>query len=51
MFFRSERYEGELHIARALFTTALDRVPESHVYYDSHVDWVNVNSHLPIEPD
>lgn len=51
MFFRSERYEGELHIARALFTTALDRTPESHVYYDSHVDWVNVNSHLPIEPD
>ena len=51
MFFRSERYEGELHIARALFTTELDRIPESHVYYGSRVDWVNVDSHLPIEPN
>lgn len=51
MFFRSERYPNEIHIARALFTTDLDRAPESHVYYDSRVDWASADNHLPIEPN
>jgi len=47
MFFRSERWAGELHIARALFTEAVDREPQAHVFYDSRVPWVNVADDLP----
>lgn len=51
MFFRSARYPGELHLARALFDDPLDRAPESHAFYDSHVDWVTIAEPLPAEPD
>lgn len=37
MFFRSSQWPGELHIARALFTEPVDREPQAHVYYDTHV--------------
>lgn len=47
MFFKSERWAGELHIARALFGTPLDREPQAHVYYDTHVDWVQLGDALP----
>lgn len=47
MFFRSERWAGELHIARALFTENIDREPQAHVFYDSHAPWVNVVDDLP----
>lgn len=40
MFFRSERWAGELHIARALFAGPVDREPQVHVYWGDHVDWV-----------
>lgn len=47
MFFKAERWAGELHIARALFHDALDREPQAHVYYDTHVPWVVVHDALP----
>ena len=47
MFFRSERWRGELHVARALFRDPLDRAPQSHVNFDTHVDWVNIADELP----
>jgi len=47
MFFRSERWPGELHIARALFLEPVDREPQSHAYYDTHVDWVALGDDLP----
>lgn len=47
MFFKSERWPGELHIARALFLEPLDREPEAHVHYESHVDWVAPADALP----
>lgn len=47
MFFRSARWPGELHIARALFTAPLDREPQMHGYYDSHVSWVTLADDLP----
>jgi hypothetical protein len=40
MFFRSTRWPGELHIARALFEADVDRAPQVHVFWDRHVDWV-----------
>jgi len=47
MFFRSERWAGELHIARALFIDPLDRAPQAHVFYETHVPWFDVADSLP----
>ena len=47
MFFKSERWPGELHIARALFVDPIDRAPQAHVFYETHVDWVTVGDELP----
>ena len=47
MFFQSTRWPGEMHVARALFTDPLDREPSAHVFYESHVSWLNVNDDLP----
>jgi len=51
MFFKSEQWPGELHIARALFVEPLDRAPQLHGYYATHVDWVTVTDSLPKVPD
>ncbi len=50
MFFRSPRWPGELHIARALFVDPIDREPQVHVNYDSHVGWVCLSDVLPRNP-
>jgi hypothetical protein len=47
MFFRSTRWSGELHVARALFADPLDREPAAHVFYETHVPWVAFNDDLP----
>jgi hypothetical protein len=47
MFFRSGQWPGELHIARALFTEPIDREPQAHVYYDTHVSWLELSDGLP----
>lgn len=51
MFFRSGRWPGELHIARALVATPVDREPQAHAYYDTHVPWVELADHLPKKAD
>ena len=51
MFFRSANWPGELHIARALFADPLDREPQVHAYYDTHVPWVHLGDQLPRKPD
>jgi len=40
LFFRSERWAGELHIVLANFDGPLDRAPQAHAFWDTHVDWV-----------
>lgn len=50
MFFRSERWPGELHLARALFTDPLDRAPQAHAFADTQVDWVALADDLPRQP-
>jgi hypothetical protein len=47
MFFESERWPNETHVARALFSDPLDREPSAHVFYESHVPWLNVGDGLP----
>lgn len=50
LFFRSQRWAGELHIVRANFHDDLDREPQAHVFYDTHVAWVTINDGLPKKP-
>lgn len=40
LFFRSQRWPGELHIVRSNFDGPVDREPQLHVYYDSHAPWL-----------
>ena len=40
LFFRSTRWPGELHVTVASLDTPLDRAPQLHVFWDTHVDWV-----------
>ena len=51
MFFKSPRWPGELHMARALFLEPVDLAPQSHVHFDTHVRWVCLNDGLPVESD
>jgi hypothetical protein len=47
IFFESERWPGETHVARALFIDALDREPSAHVFYETHVPWLQLGDDLP----
>ena len=47
MFFKSDRWPNELHVARALFPGPLDREPQARVFYETHVPWVSVADDLP----
>jgi hypothetical protein len=47
LFFASERWPEEIHIALAAMDGAIDREPAAHVFYDSHVPWVALGDSLP----
>ena len=47
LFFRSSQWPCELHIVRANFIDPLDREPQVHGFYDTHVSWFDVNDKLP----
>ena len=49
LFFRAERWPGELHIALAHFITPVDRAPQLHASWQDHVAWADVdpNDGLP----
>ena len=51
LFFRSSQWPGELHVARAAFREPVDRAPQMHGYFDTHVDWVQLGDALPREAD
>ena len=40
LFFESQRWPGETHVALAAFTTAVDRAPEGHAFFEEHVPWI-----------
>jgi hypothetical protein len=50
LFFRSTRWAGELHIVLANFVDPVDRAPQAHVFFDTHVDWVAIHDDLPKKP-
>lgn len=51
LLFRSARWPGEVHVAHANILGPLDRLPQMHGFYDTHVDWFTVNDGLPRKPD
>jgi hypothetical protein len=46
MFFRSERWAGELHIALGSIDDRIDRQPQANVFFDQHVDWMPIDETL-----
>lgn len=48
MLFESNRWAGETHVALASFDGPIDREPQAHAFYDSHVNWMPVDDALKI---
>jgi hypothetical protein len=46
MFFEGERWPDEIHIALAGMDGPIDRRPTAHVFFDSHVDWLDIGDDL-----
>jgi hypothetical protein len=46
IFFRSERWTGELHIAVGCLNGEIDRQPQANVFFDQHVDWIPIDESL-----
>ena len=46
MLFESERWADETHIVLACMDGPIDRMPQGHVFYDSHVDWITLGDDL-----
>jgi hypothetical protein len=46
IFFESERWADEVHIALAHMDGPIDRSPQAHVFFDAHVDWVELGDGL-----
>lgn len=51
LFFAAQRWAGELHMALANFDDPLDRAPQMHAYFDTHVAWLSLNDDLPTQAD
>lgn len=43
MFFRSERWPGELHVALPHFDDPVDRAPQMHVFWSDHAGWASID--------
>ena len=46
VFFESKNWPGEIHIARAMMESSIDREPAAHVFFDTHVSWIEVGDDL-----
>ena len=47
LFFRSQRWPGELHVALANVDSEADLAPAAHTYWESHVPWFPFADDLP----
>jgi len=45
--FQSERWPGEMHVCLTNLQGPIDREPEAHVHYDTHVPWMSLADDLP----
>lgn len=51
LFYRSEKYPGEVDITLANVLTKHNLKPTEHAYFDTHVDWLDFNDGLVRSPD
>ncbi len=49
LFFRSERWPGQIHVVRANITGDIDIEPTGHAYWASHARWFESADELPRE--
>lgn len=47
ILFRSTKWPRETHITLSNMTDAIDRQPKVHVFFDTHVSWLEFNDNLP----
>ena len=47
LFFRSSRWPGEVHVTLANIDGGVDRAPQVHAFWDTHVGWVQLGDALP----
>jgi len=40
LFFESDRWAGETHVALPAFDEPVDRAPDGHAYFEEHVAWI-----------
>lgn len=46
LFFRSQRWAGELHIVLANLDGEIDVRPQANVFFDKHVSWMPIDTGL-----
>ena len=55
LFFRYDDFDPEIYVTLANFLEPIDRPPSAHVFYDTHVGWVqlsdNLEQHDDLPPD
>jgi hypothetical protein len=51
MLFESGRWPGETHVAMGCIDDPIDKAPQAHAYFDSHVDWMPIDEALKIFRD
>ncbi len=47
LFFRSERWPGEVHVVLANLDDPLPLAPQAHVFWGDHVEWLTPADDLP----
>lgn len=47
LFFKSSRWPDEIHITLSNFQSPIDKTPQLHAFWDTHVDWLNFDDELP----
>ncbi len=47
ILFRSVKWLGEIHITLSNMTGAIDRQPQAHAFFDTHVSWLEFEDKLP----
>lgn len=47
LFFRSSRWPDEIHKTLSNFKSQLDKKPQLHAFWDTHVDWFKFDDELP----
>lgn len=47
LLFESERWPGEIHIARAAIPGEVDRAPQVHAFFSDRAQWLELHDDLP----